>query len=139
MITIIRIAAIIFHIFARSATARNGCRQCVGIHSLTFQNQLTLEQVTQYMELALSGCATGNEYKVDGIREQKDCDTKLQPKMCKTWELYITVWRYCGNGGAAIQSKSHTCINNVCSIINSYSMYCYQSVECAGKCEPKGC
>lgn len=139
MLASLRIAFICFAIYLGGATAKNGCRQCIGTHNLSFNTQASLDQVTPFIDLALKDCATGNQWELYSIFGLEQCDPKLERKLCKVWRISTTVWRYCGNGEDAFRSKPATCINNVCSVQNTAKLGCYKSVECAAKCEPKDC
>lgn len=139
MHAILGVAFFIFAIFAGSANAKNGCRQCTGVHTLSFKTQASLGQVMPFIELALEDCATGNQWDLASINKLEDCDLKLERKLCRVWHISTSVWRYCGNGPDATRSRPAACINDVCSVENFVKLGCYQSVNCASKCEPKDC
>lgn len=140
MIAIVKAAFLLFSLFAGSATARNGCRQCEGIHKIIFNSFVTIKQVTPFVALRLSGCATGDQYTVDGFaRKAEDCILNETEAKCMIWYVTVTTWRYCGNGGYVHKIRANTCINSVCAFSDYLNMKCSKSVECKGTCDADEC
>lgn len=139
MLEILRTIFLLVTVFAGTGIARKGCRQCVGAHTLSFQNRVYFEDLKPFVDLSLKGCATGNQYQIDGVTATLDCDPNTTKYHCKVWHLNVMVWRYCGNGALANRNNGPTCINGACSVTNSLSLACDPSVYCIGTCNAEDC
>lgn len=121
-------------------TARNSCRQCYGKLSITFSKYVSLGVAEAYVKPALNGCATGDQFETTTVVHEGVCMSYATYVACQKWTFTLRVWRYCGNGGKALKSRSTVCLEgNFCASASDLDMSCSKSVNCAAKCDMKDC
>lgn len=140
-------------VFWGFVVARNGCRQCTGTHSIRFNGYANELQATSFLHATLGSCATGNDLEslvilatectLPCIEAQysptkRKC-LKYGPLACKAWEFDLTVWRYCGNGGAVSVTKGNHNIDTWYVEEDTLQLTCVKSVECRGTCHCNQC
>lgn len=125
---------------AGSTLARNGCRQCLGVQTIVFQDKVNYDVAVGILAKTIDDCATGNQYHIDGYaNDELNCGLAGGRLMCKVWRLNITVWRYCGNGGSVNRNLANETFNGTYCIKNSLVLTCDKSVNCANKCYANDC
>lgn len=132
-----RCILLVVSILVGNVVARNGCRQCTGAYRLVFDTYVTECEARDYLEKQLSGCATGGQYEVTGIRV--GVCTQTTEITCRSWDFDLKVFRYCGNGPTVIRTKKWMCATGYCFYGEHLKLQCTKSVDCASKCECVEC
>lgn len=138
MLALSRSILLLVAIFAGLAVSRDGCRQCIGHQKITFGTAATELDATNFFKKSLSGCASNGEMIIKSVTPG-DCSTYKGFQVCKSWDFYIFIWRYCGNGGSNFVDKGAHCIDGVCSSTDIRTLTCNRSVECRSDCSKYNC
>lgn len=131
------------------AWARNGCRQCQGQQTITFDQRVNQAMATAFFGASIAPCATGQQYDILWV-ENGNCHTdcvmpqgnkclKYGLAYCTTWTFKLRVWRYCGNGQFARLHKKPYCYHGFCATVDNLELNCYQSVDCKETCHCEQC
>lgn len=140
MFVIFKYALVFITLFTNYAVARNGCRRCNGQKVITFKDYVTLDQLNKYVDASLGdGCATGNQFAVQGRALVQGTCLDEMPQRCKQWKVGFVAWRYCGNGGLANFTRRDKCLAGICAATETTTLYCDKSVDCQSTCHMNLC
>lgn len=135
MAYLIKFAIFVFSVLLSTSYARNGCRLCSGTYSLYFDNGIDAAAARANLESKLGTCATGKQFLIKSATP-----LLCQGINCKKWVFDMDIYRFCGNGKAALRARDKRCSRpNQCFYADDLNLHCTQSVGCAETCHCNEC
>lgn len=150
MLNFLKVSYVILALFS-SKVLGQGCQQCTGTQTLTFTNYILPERATTFFLTKFWECATGRDYKINGVTSSNcltgcisrdmagNCVQTGNLPQCKTFNINVSAWRYCGTGGSVKLTKNNYCLGVDCAVQNELVMTCTRNVQCGGTCYCNQC